>query len=133
MPSSHVYCVIDAGALFELLLRGLRAGAVERAVGGRQLVAPAVIDAEILSALRGLERGRSLLPSRALSAIEDLRRAPVRRFPLDPLLDRAWSFRERMTAYEALYVALAIDLDCPLVTTDDRIPSPRLPATVIIA
>jgi predicted nucleic acid-binding protein len=133
MPRSRVYCVIDASALFELLLRGLRSAAVERAVGGRQLVAPAVIDVEILSALRGLERSRSMLPSRALTAIEDLRRAPVRRFPLDPLLDRAWSFRDRLTAYEALYVALAIDLDCPLVTTDDRIPSPRLPATVIIA
>jgi predicted nucleic acid-binding protein len=128
-----VYCVIDAGALFELLLRGLRSAAVERAVGGRQLVAPSVIDAEILAALRALERSRSLLPSRALAAIEDLRRAPVRRFALDPLLDRAWSFRDRLTAYEALYVALAIDLDCPLVTTDDRIPSPRLPAAVIIA
>ena len=133
MPSSHVYCVIDASALFELLLRGLRSGAVERAVDGRELAAPAVIDAEIMAALRGLERSHSLSPSRAAAALDDLRRAPVRRFPLEPLLDRAWSFRDRLTAYEALYVALAIDLDCPLVTTDDRIPSPRLPATVIIA
>lgn len=128
-----MYCVIDAGALFELLLRGLRAGAVERAVGGRDLVAPAVIDVEIMSALRGLERSRSLSASRAAAALEDLRRAPVRRFPLEPLLDRAWSYRDRLTAYEALYVALAVDLACPLVTTDDRIPSPRLPADVIVA
>jgi predicted nucleic acid-binding protein len=128
-----VYCVIDAGALAELLLRGLRAPRVEAAVGGRQLVAPAVIDAEILSALRGLERGRSVPPARALAAIEDLQRAPVRRYPLEPLLDRAWALRDRLTAYEALYVALAVHLDCPLVTTDQRIPSPRLPATVIIA
>ncbi|HVQ90001.1 MAG TPA: type II toxin-antitoxin system VapC family toxin [Mycobacteriales bacterium] len=128
-----MYCVIDAGALFELLLRGLRAGAVERAVDGRDLVAPAVIDAEIMAALRGLERSHSLSAARAGAALEDLRRSPVRRFPLAPLLDRAWSFRDKLTAYEALYVALAIDLDCPLVTTDDRIPSPRLPATVIIA
>jgi predicted nucleic acid-binding protein len=128
-----VYCVIDAGALFELLLRGLRAGAVERAVGGRDLVAPAVIDVEIMSALRGLERSHSLSASRAAAALEDLRRAPVRRFPLEPLLDRAWSYRDRLTAYEALYVALAVDLACPLVTTDDRIPSPRLPADVIVA
>ena len=128
-----MYCVIDAGALFELLLRGLRAGAVERAVGGRDLVAPAVIDVEIMSALRGLERSHSLSASRAAAALEDLRRAPVRRFPLEPLLDRAWSYRDRLTAYEALYVALAVDLACPLVTTDDRIPSPRLPADVIVA
>lgn len=126
-------CVIDAGALVEVLLRGLRAEAVETAVDGRQLVAPAVIDAEILSALRGLERGRAVLPARAAVAIEDLRRAPVQRFPLEPLLADAWALRERLTAYEALYVALAVGLDCPLVTTDRRIPSPRLPAHVIVA
>jgi predicted nucleic acid-binding protein len=127
-----VYCVIDAGALVELLLRGLRAPRVEEAIAGRDLVAPAVIDAEILSGLRGLERGRSLQPSRARDAINDLRRAPVQRYPLEPLLDRAWALRDRLTTYDALYVALALHLDCPLVTTDNRIPSPRLPAKVII-
>ena len=126
-------CVIDAGALTELLLRGLRAPAVATAVSDRELVAPAVIDAEILSALRGLERGRALLPARAAVAIEDLRQAPVRRFPLDPLLTRAWALRDRLNTFDALYVALAVELHCPLVTTDDRIPSPRLPADVIIA
>jgi predicted nucleic acid-binding protein len=128
-----VLCVIDAGALTELLLRSLLAPAVEVAIDGRDLVAPAVIDAEILSALRGLERSRSLQTSRAAIAIEDLRRAPVQRLPLEPLLPRAWSLRNRLNAYDALYVALAVELDCPLVTTDDRIPSPRLPAEVIIA
>jgi predicted nucleic acid-binding protein len=128
-----VFCVIDAGALAELLLRGLRASRVERAIDGRELVAPAVIDAEILSALRGLVRGRAVDAARALDAISDLQRAPVRRYPLEPLLDQAWALRDRLTAYDALYEALALQLDCPLVTTDDRIPSPRLPATVIRA
>lgn len=126
-------CVIDAGALTELLLRGLRAPAVRAAVADRELVAPAVIDAEILSALRGLERGRALQPSRAVVAIEDLRAAPVQRLPLEPLLIKAWALRDHLNAYDALYVALAVELGCPLVTTDDRIPSPRLPAEVIIA
>ena len=126
-------CVIDAGALTELLLRGLRAPAVRTAVADRELVAPAVIDAEILSALRGLERGRALLPSRAAIAIEDLRAAPVQRLPLEPLLIRAWALRDRLHAYDALYVALAVELGCPLITIDDRILSSRLPAEVIIA
>ncbi len=125
-------CVIDAGALVELLLRGLRSGAVIAAVAERDLIAPAVIDAEILSALRGLERGRALTGERAVQAIDDLRRAPVQRYPLASLLDRAWAMRDRLNAYDALYVALAVELDCPLVTTDDRIPSPRLPADVIV-
>lgn len=128
-----MYCVIDAGALVELLLRTLRAEAVQAAVDDRQLVAPAVIDAEILSALRGLERNRTITPGRAAEAIEDLRRAPVERYALAPLLPRAWSLRDHLHAYDALYVALAVELGCPLVTTDDRILTHRLPAEVIHA
>lgn len=128
-----MYCVIDAGALLELLLRTLRAGSVQAAVGDRQLIAPAVIDAEVLSALRGLERTRAVTPSRAALAVADLREAPVERYPLELLLDRAWGLRDRLHAYDALYVALAVELGCPLVTTDDRIPNPRLPAQVLHA
>jgi predicted nucleic acid-binding protein len=128
-----VYCVIDAGALLELLLRTMRAESVQAVVDDRQLVAPAVIDAEVLSALRGLERTSAVTASRAAQAVGDLRVAPVERYPLDPLLERAWSLRNRLHAYDALYVALAVELDCPLVTTDDRIPSPRLPAQVLHA
>jgi predicted nucleic acid-binding protein len=128
-----VYCVLDAGALLELLLRTMRAESVQAAVDDRQMVAPAVIDAEVLSALRGLERSRALPPDRAAVAVDDLRAAPVERYPLDPLLERAWSLRDRLNAYDALYVALAVELDCPLVTTDDRIPDPRLPAQVLHA
>ena len=106
---------------------------MQAVVDDRQLVAPAVIDAEVLSALRGLERGRAITASRAAVAVVDLRVAPVERYPLDGLLDRAWGLRDRLNPYDALYVALAIELDCPLVTTDDRLPSPRLPAQVLHA
>lgn len=128
-----MFCVIDAGALLELLLRTLRAESVQRAIDDRQLVAPAVIDAEVLSALRGLERTRAVTAARAALAIVDLRLAPLERYPLEPLLDRAWSLRNQLNPYDGLYVALAVELDCPLVTTDDRIPDPRLPARVLHA
>ena len=68
-----MYCVIDARALLELLLRTLRAESVQSVVDDRQMVAPAVIDAEVLSALRGLERNRAVTPARAALAIADLR------------------------------------------------------------
>ena len=68
------------------------------------------LDAEVLSALRGLERNRAVSPLRAAQAVTDLAHAPLERFPLHPLLDRAWGLRDTLHAYDALYVALAIEL-----------------------
>ena len=39
----------------------------------------------------------------------------------------------RRVAYLREAAAAALRLDCPLVTTDDRIPNPRLPAKVLHA
>ena len=40
---------------------------------------------------------------------------PCRRWP------RAWELRTNLSAYDALYVALAEQLDAPLVTADARL------------
>lgn len=37
------------------------------------------------------------------------------------LLSGAWALRRNMTIYDASYAALAIELSCPLVTTDARL------------
>ena len=42
---------------------------------------------------------------------------PVQHPHLD-LLTRAWKLRENVTAYDAMYVALAEALDAPIVTCD---------------
>ena len=45
-----------------------------------------------------------------------------RRHPhLGPLAERAWQLRANLSFYDALYVALAEALDCPLVTADQRL------------
>jgi predicted nucleic acid-binding protein len=41
--------------------------------------------------------------------------------PTPSTMNRAWELRENLTAYDALYVALAEELDCELVTADARI------------
>ena len=43
------------------------------------------------------------------------------RYPALPLLPRAFELRANVTAYDAMYVALAEALDCPLVTADARL------------
>ena len=49
----------------------------------------------------------------------------LRRFPVVGMLDRMWKLRHNVTAYDATYVALAEELDCPLLTADSRLRTPR--------
>jgi predicted nucleic acid-binding protein len=113
--------VVDASALVELLLQRERAPAVLQAVGDIQMVAPDVINPEILWALRRRERAGTLRADRAAQAVEDLLDAPLRRFPTLPLLPAVWKLRANVTSYDACYVALARELGCALVTADRKL------------
>ena len=113
--------VIDASALVELLLQRERAPAILQVVGDTSMVAPDVINPEVLWALRRRERNGELLAVRARQAVEDLLDAPVRRFSTLPLLPTVWQMRANVTSYDACYIALARDLRCPLVTADRKL------------
>jgi len=59
---------------------------------------------------------------------------PIRRFPTGPLMMRAYELRASVTAYDAVYVALAEALECPLLTADGRLaraPGLRCSVTVL--
>ena len=61
-------------------------------------------------------------------AIDDLASLRFRRYPSLPLLRRTFELRATVTAYDAVYVALAESLDCTLLTADARLaqaPGPR--------
>jgi predicted nucleic acid-binding protein len=113
--------VVDASALVELLLQGERAPAVAQAVRGTEMTAPDVVDPEVLSVLRRMERTGEVRPERARQAVADLLDSPVRRYATLPLLPVVWELRGSVSAYDACYVALARALDCPLVTGDLRL------------
>jgi predicted nucleic acid-binding protein len=113
--------VIDSSALVELVIRSERASAVAQAVGATDMVAPDVVNPEVLGALRRLERTGELTTQRSVEAVDDLMDAPVRRFSTLPLLAEAWSLRANVTAADALYVVLARILRCPLVTADRKL------------
>ena len=121
MPGGPMPVVVDASALIELLLQTRRAPAVLQAVGNTELVAPDVINPEVLSSLRRLERMGQLQTRRASQAVDDLLDAQVRRLPTLPLLPAAWTLRASVSSFDACYVALARDLGCPLVTGDLRL------------
>jgi predicted nucleic acid-binding protein len=113
--------VIDASALVDLIVQSERAPAVAQAVGATEMVAPDVVNPEVLSILRRLERTGALAARQAVQAVDDLMDAPVRRFSTLPLLAEAWTLRANVSAADACYVVLARILRCPLVTADRRL------------
>jgi predicted nucleic acid-binding protein len=112
--------VVDSSALVELLIQSERAPAVIQALGTTEWVAPDVVNPEVLSALRRMERG-GLAAGRVAKAVDDLLDAPLRRYPTLPLMPEAWTLRANITAIDVCYVVLARILHCPLVTGDLRL------------
>ena len=76
---------------------------------------------EVLFALGGLSRSRTLPEPRAKAAVRDLGDLPILRHDHVPMLNRCWQLRDTLTVYDAAYVALAELLDLELWTTDRRI------------
>lgn len=60
-------------------------------------------------------------PSRGETAIADLSATDTTLHDPTPLLPRAWELRANLSAYDAVYVALAEALGATLVTGDARI------------
>jgi len=122
--------VIDACAAAEYLLRtslGLKiAGIIE----GTTLVAPELLDVEVLSVLRRAVLRRELTEDRALQAVEDLFEWPIDRIPHRTLLRAAWQHRNNVSAYDSFYVAAARLSDAPLITADG--PLARAPLLGIV-
>ena len=113
--------VIDASALVDLVVQSEQAPAVAQAVGSSDMVAPDVVNPEVLSILRRLEQTGELAARQAVQAVDDLMDAPVRRFSTAPLLAEVWTLRANVTAADACYVVLARTLRCPLVTADRKL------------
>jgi predicted nucleic acid-binding protein len=78
-------------------------------------------DVEVAQTLRRYVREGALDPDSAATALEDLRSLDVERHGHEPLLERVWALRDNLTAYDAVYVALAEALDARLLTCDVRL------------
>lgn len=113
--------VIDASALTEVVTRSERAAQVEELFGDQPLIAPDLINSEVLSVLRGW-LARSLIDlASAARAVHNLTIAPIRRFTTSVLIDEMWSTRHNLTPYDAAYVVLARRTGAALLTLDKRV------------
>lgn len=115
--------VIDASVLAAFYAADdPRRGAVAaRLAAGDALFAPAHVDAEVVSALRGMARRSTVVHAAVPAALRHLAKFPIRRMPLAPLLQRIWELQDTITPYDAAYVALAERLDGPLITSDGKL------------
>ncbi|MBK8437380.1 MAG: PIN domain-containing protein [Austwickia sp.] len=113
--------VVDASVLVDALV-GADAAELHGVLGDRPLLAPAHVDAEVLSALRGLLLGGHLSRKRCRDALLDLDALPIDRWPLTSVpLAGAFDLADTMSSYDALYVCLAQATQLPLVTRDRRL------------
>jgi predicted nucleic acid-binding protein len=129
--------VVDASALLEFLLQTPLGARVEARLFGEEeeLHAPHLLDVEIAQGLRRLVRTGEVSASRAGEAIADLTDLDLHRHAHGDLLDRAWKLRDNVSAYDAMYIALAEAIEAPIVTCDgplSKAPGHRARIEVIV-
>jgi predicted nucleic acid-binding protein len=114
--------VVDTSALIDAVLaRPPKPGLLARLSDDGDLHAPHLNDVEIVQALRRLALATAVAEARLDDARADLDDIALTRYPLGRLADRVWDLRHRVTAYDAVFVALAEALQVPLITCDRRL------------
>ncbi len=120
--------VLDASvAAYWVLRNPLQAKALKLRAEYQQniheLIAPAHFPGEIASALTKAERQKLIPVGDARRHIADVFSTPPILYPLHPLFYRAVdiSSQTRTGFYDCLYVALAEQENCELVTADDKL------------
>lgn len=115
--------MLDASAAVEWLLGLPHADGVQARLvdPGQSLHAPHLLAVEVAQVVRRYASHGDISPDRGEAALVDLADLDIAHYAHEPLLPVAWRLRSNLTAYDAVYVALAEALDATLVTLDARI------------
>lgn len=122
--------VVDASVLANVVgddgVDGRLARSEVRGVG--HIAAPDLADVETVAVLRKRWLAGTISDRRFAMALDDLEAIDLARYPALPFVRRSYELRANVTAYDAMYVALAEALGCDLLTGDHRLaaaPGPR--------
>ncbi len=113
--------VVDASVAVEYLLKTRLGQTVSQTLDRSELVAPEMLDAEVLSVLRREVLNGRLDENTALIALDQLVRWGVDRISHQTIAYLAWRHFRNVSAYDALYVATAAKFGLPMLTVDARL------------
>lgn len=113
--------VLDNSALVEALVGDDPPTELLEDLARGEIHVPHLVDYEFQSAVRGLVLGGRISRARAEGALLVKRSLTFFRYPESITGPRAWDLRDNLNPYDASYVALAEQLQCPLATTDAKI------------
>lgn len=113
--------IVEASAMVHALVAKRANPELLAALADEELHAPALLDFEVASALRGHAIAGKLEQARLDEAAEDFSDFRIERYPMTAALGRILDLRHNFTAYDAAYVVLAEALAAPLVTVDEKL------------
>lgn len=111
--------VVDCSVLAAVLFDEPERESAALALAGKALFAPDLIDHELASV--AVKKARAGLIEVAEQGLSDLVRLAISRRRIDPTQQWAAARAHDLTAYDAAYLQLAIELRAPLATFDKRL------------
>lgn len=127
--------MIDASILANAIVDSSPIGQRTRdaLTGQENICAPDCIDVETYSVFRKMWLRKLLSDNDFLKSLRILNDLPLRRHRSLNLLNRAFTHRHNVGAYDAAYVALAEELQCTFLTADIRLSTaPDLNCEVLV-
>ena len=113
--------VIESSAMVDALVGHPANPRLLALLSDEELHAPALLDFEVASALRGYVLAGKLDPGRLDEAVEDFTAFRIERHPMTDMLEHILDLRDNFTVYDAAYLVLALALEAPIVSADAKL------------
>ena len=113
--------VVESSAMVDALVDDPANPELLALLADEDLHAPALLDFEVASALRGHVLGGKLDPVRLDEAVADFAAFRIERHQMTGLLGHMLDLRESFTVYDAAYLVLARALAAPVVSADAKL------------